>query len=170
MNLNRTLLCLSEAVSRIKQIISEHVLRSSGGQQPPVMPTVPVYRQTISAVPGHKPAPPHTGVRESVCARVCVRECVCESVCARVCARVCVRECVCERVSVSACVCVRLRVCECVCASACVSVRLRVCVCDSSLQTAVRVHCAADTRLMSLVPDPTPSVVFQSSFTFSWTS
>ncbi|KTF88094.1 hypothetical protein cypCar_00021470 [Cyprinus carpio] len=51
----------------IKEIISEDVLRSSGGQQPAVMPTVPVYRQTVPsaarapAVPGHKPAPPHTG-------------------------------------------------------------------------------------------------------------
>ncbi|XP_058607918.1 KH homology domain-containing protein 4-like isoform X2 [Onychostoma macrolepis] len=52
---------VNKAVARIKQIISEDVLRSSGGQQPAVMPTVPVYRQTVSTVPGHKPAPPHTG-------------------------------------------------------------------------------------------------------------
>ncbi|XP_042631717.1 KH homology domain-containing protein 4-like isoform X3 [Cyprinus carpio] len=58
---------VNKAVARIKEIISEDVLRSSGGQQPAVMPTVPVYRQTVPsaarapAVPGHKPAPPHTG-------------------------------------------------------------------------------------------------------------
>ncbi|XP_016111647.1 UPF0469 protein KIAA0907-like isoform X2 [Sinocyclocheilus grahami] len=52
---------VNKAVARIKEIISEDVLRSSGGQQPAVMPTVPVYRQTLSAAPGHKPAPPHTG-------------------------------------------------------------------------------------------------------------
>ncbi|XP_073706619.1 KH homology domain-containing protein 4-like isoform X2 [Garra rufa] len=62
---------VNKAVARIKEIISEDFLRSSGGQQPAVMPTVPVYRQTITApllsaarspaVPGHKPAPPHTG-------------------------------------------------------------------------------------------------------------
>ncbi|XP_043120419.1 KH homology domain-containing protein 4-like isoform X2 [Puntigrus tetrazona] len=54
---------VNKAVARIKEIISEDVLRSSGGQQPAVMPTVPVYRQTLSAAPGHKPAPLHTGVR-----------------------------------------------------------------------------------------------------------
>ncbi|XP_050956686.1 KH homology domain-containing protein 4-like isoform X2 [Labeo rohita] len=63
---------VNKAVARIKEIISEDVLRSSGGQQPVVMPTVPVYRQTVTAaplpsaarapaIPGHKPAPPHTG-------------------------------------------------------------------------------------------------------------
>ncbi|XP_043120420.1 KH homology domain-containing protein 4-like isoform X3 [Puntigrus tetrazona] len=52
---------VNKAVARIKEIISEDVLRSSGGQQPAVMPTVPVYRQTLSAAPGHKPAPLHTG-------------------------------------------------------------------------------------------------------------
>ncbi|CAM4584978.1 unnamed protein product [Leuciscus chuanchicus] len=39
---------VNKAVSKIKQIISEDVLRSSGGQTP-VMPTVPVYRQPITA-------------------------------------------------------------------------------------------------------------------------
>lgn len=69
---------VNKAVARIKEIISEDVLRSSGGQQPAVMPTVPVYRQTVPsaarapAVPGHKPAPPHTGVRERECECVCV--------------------------------------------------------------------------------------------------
>ncbi|XP_056111760.1 KH homology domain-containing protein 4-like [Rhinichthys klamathensis goyatoka] len=67
---------VNKAVSRIKQIISEDVLRSSGGQTPAVMPTVPVYRQPITAaapltpatraagapvIPAHKPAPPHSG-------------------------------------------------------------------------------------------------------------
>ncbi|XP_067246818.1 KH homology domain-containing protein 4-like isoform X2 [Chanodichthys erythropterus] len=67
---------VNKAVARIKQIISEDVLRSSGGQTPAVMPTVPVYRQPITAaaapppaarvagapiIPGHKPAPPHSG-------------------------------------------------------------------------------------------------------------
>ncbi|KAK7159975.1 hypothetical protein R3I93_007809 [Phoxinus phoxinus] len=81
---------VNKAVSRIKQIISEDVLRSSGGQMPAVMPTVPVYRQPITAglptvpvyrqpitaaapltpatraagapvIPAHKPAPPHSG-------------------------------------------------------------------------------------------------------------
>ncbi|XP_030621838.1 KH homology domain-containing protein 4 isoform X2 [Chanos chanos] len=36
---------VNKAVQRIKEIISEEVLRSSGGQQPPVMPTLPVYPQ-----------------------------------------------------------------------------------------------------------------------------
>ncbi|XP_016362239.1 UPF0469 protein KIAA0907 homolog isoform X2 [Sinocyclocheilus anshuiensis] len=57
---------VNKAVARIKEIISEDVLRSSGGQQPAVMPTVPVYRQTLSAAPGHKPAPPHTGMATRV--------------------------------------------------------------------------------------------------------
>ncbi|KAG1926164.1 KH homology domain-containing protein 4-like [Pimephales promelas] len=67
---------VNKAVSRIKQIISEDVQRSSGGQMPAVMPTVPVYRQPITAaapltpatraagapvIPAHKPAPPHSG-------------------------------------------------------------------------------------------------------------
>ncbi|KAK2894343.1 hypothetical protein Q8A67_011572 [Cirrhinus molitorella] len=63
---------VNKAVARIKEIISEDFLRSSGGQQPAVMPTVPVYHQTVTAAPpapaarapaapGHKPAPPHTG-------------------------------------------------------------------------------------------------------------
>ncbi|XP_067275271.1 KH homology domain-containing protein 4-like [Pseudorasbora parva] len=59
---------VNKAVARIKQIISEAVLRSSG-----LMPAVPVYRQPITAaatqpatraasvIPGHKPAPPHSG-------------------------------------------------------------------------------------------------------------
>ncbi|XP_065114051.1 KH homology domain-containing protein 4-like isoform X2 [Paramisgurnus dabryanus] len=62
---------VNNAVARIKEIISEEVLRSSNGLQPPVMPTVPVYRQPLAAaairppniptIPGHKPPPPHSG-------------------------------------------------------------------------------------------------------------
>lgn len=70
-----------EAVLRIKEIISEDVLRASaasGGQQIPVMPPLTIYPQpprpviptpvprmpNTNAVPGqgHRPAAPHSGV------------------------------------------------------------------------------------------------------------
>lgn len=71
----------SEAVMRIKEIISEDLLRASaasGGQQVPIMPPITLYPQpprpvipspvpkmpNSGAVPsqGHRPAAPHTGV------------------------------------------------------------------------------------------------------------
>lgn len=71
----------SEAVMRIKEIISEDLLRASaasGGQQVPIMPPITLYPQpprpvipppvprmsNATAVPGqgHRPAAPHTGV------------------------------------------------------------------------------------------------------------
>ncbi|CAG5858603.1 unnamed protein product [Menidia menidia] len=69
---------VNKAVIRIKEIISEDVLRASaasGGQQVPIMPPLTLYPQpprpvvatpvprTTNAVPvqGHRPAAPHTG-------------------------------------------------------------------------------------------------------------
>ncbi|XP_051952617.1 KH homology domain-containing protein 4-like [Xyrauchen texanus] len=67
---------VNKAVARIKELICEDVLRSSDGLQPPVMPTVPVYRHPPTAaaslppntrppntptIPAHKPPPPHSG-------------------------------------------------------------------------------------------------------------
>lgn len=71
----------SEAVLRIKEIISEDLLRASaaaGGQTVPVMPPITLYPQpprpvippavprmpNTNSVPGqgHRPAAPHTGV------------------------------------------------------------------------------------------------------------
>ncbi|KAK1785261.1 hypothetical protein P4O66_018656 [Electrophorus voltai] len=74
---------VNKAVMRIKEIISEDVLRASGGQQPAVMPPVPVYPQPPRPVtpaqpvrphllpnprpsnapvtPAHRPPPPHSG-------------------------------------------------------------------------------------------------------------
>lgn len=67
----------SGAVMRIKEIISEEVMRASGGQQVPVMPPLTLYpqppRPVVPVVPrmpnanpavgqGHRPAAPHTGV------------------------------------------------------------------------------------------------------------
>lgn len=71
----------SEAVMRIKEIISEDILRASvasGGQQVPVMPPLTIYPQpprpviptpvprmsNANSVPGqgHRPAAPHIGV------------------------------------------------------------------------------------------------------------
>ncbi|XP_053355913.1 KH homology domain-containing protein 4-like isoform X2 [Clarias gariepinus] len=68
-----------KAVMRIKEIISEDVMRASGGQQPAVMPPVPVYPQpprpsvpaqphlptprppNAPVTPAHRPPPPHAG-------------------------------------------------------------------------------------------------------------
>ncbi|XP_046719738.1 KH homology domain-containing protein 4-like isoform X1 [Silurus meridionalis] len=70
---------VNKAVMRIKEIISEDVLRASGGQQPAVMPPVPVYPQpprpsvptqphlptprplNAPITPAHRPPPPHAG-------------------------------------------------------------------------------------------------------------
>ncbi|XP_076849853.1 KH homology domain-containing protein 4-like [Brachyhypopomus gauderio] len=74
---------VNKAVMRIKEIISEDVLRASGGQQPAVMPPVPVYPQpprpatpaqplrphlppnsrppNAPVTPAHRPPPPHSG-------------------------------------------------------------------------------------------------------------
>ncbi|XP_072552031.1 KH homology domain-containing protein 4-like [Salminus brasiliensis] len=74
---------VNKAVMRIKEIISEDILRASGGQQPAVMPTVPIYPQPPRPVapaqplrphlpanarlpnapvtPAHRPPPPHSG-------------------------------------------------------------------------------------------------------------
>ncbi|XP_027014621.1 KH homology domain-containing protein 4-like isoform X1 [Tachysurus fulvidraco] len=70
---------VNKAVMRIKEIISEDVLRASGGQQPAVMPPVPVYPQpprpsippqphlptprppNAPVTPAHRPPPPHAG-------------------------------------------------------------------------------------------------------------
>ncbi|XP_051579920.1 KH homology domain-containing protein 4-like isoform X1 [Myxocyprinus asiaticus] len=62
---------VNKAVVRIKELICEDVRRSSDGLQPPVMPTVPVYRHSPAAtaslppntptIPAHKPPPPHSG-------------------------------------------------------------------------------------------------------------
>ncbi|XP_049448740.1 KH homology domain-containing protein 4-like [Epinephelus fuscoguttatus] len=69
---------VNKAVQRIKEIISEDVLRASaasGGQQVPVMPPLTLYPQpprpvvtppvprmpTTNSVPGHRPAAPHSG-------------------------------------------------------------------------------------------------------------
>lgn len=76
-----SLSALSEAVMRIKAIISEDLLRASaasGGQQVPIMPPLTLYPQpprpvlpaavpqlpNATSVPaqGHRPAAPHTGV------------------------------------------------------------------------------------------------------------
>lgn len=69
---------------RIKEIISEDVMRASGGQQPAVMPPIPVYPQpprpsvppqphlptprppNASVTPAHRPPPPHAGVGTSL--------------------------------------------------------------------------------------------------------
>lgn len=77
---------VNKAVMRIKEIISEDVLRASGGQQPAVMPPVPIYPQpprpvapaqplrphlpsnanahlpNVPVTPAHRPPPPHSGV------------------------------------------------------------------------------------------------------------
>lgn len=71
---------VNKAVMRIKEIISEDVLRASGGLQPAVMPPVPVYPQpprpsvppqphlptprppNAPVTPAHRPPPPHAGV------------------------------------------------------------------------------------------------------------
>ncbi|KAL7879305.1 hypothetical protein AOLI_G00102790 [Acnodon oligacanthus] len=76
---------VNKAVMRIKEIISEDVLRASGGQQPAVMPPIPVYPQpprpaapvqplrphlppnantrlpNAPVTPAHRPPPPHSG-------------------------------------------------------------------------------------------------------------
>ncbi|MCJ8733005.1 hypothetical protein PDJAM_G00218080 [Pangasius djambal] len=70
---------VNKAVMRIKEIISEDVMRASGGQQPAVMPPVPVYPQpprpsvppqphlptprppNAPVTPAHRPPPPHAG-------------------------------------------------------------------------------------------------------------
>ncbi|KAK3549169.1 hypothetical protein QTP70_033511 [Hemibagrus guttatus] len=70
---------VNKAVMRIKEIISEDVMRTSGGQQPAVMPPVPVYPQpprpsvppqphlptprppNAPVTPAHRPPPPHAG-------------------------------------------------------------------------------------------------------------
>ncbi|KAF4071781.1 hypothetical protein AMELA_G00266660 [Ameiurus melas] len=70
---------VNKAVMRIKEIISEDVLRASGGLQPAVMPPVPVYPQpprpsvppqphlptprppNAPVTPAHRPPPPHAG-------------------------------------------------------------------------------------------------------------
>ncbi|KAI4898932.1 hypothetical protein NFI96_031989, partial [Prochilodus magdalenae] len=76
---------VNKAVMRIKEIISEDVLRASGGQQPAVMPPIPVYPQPPRPAtpaqplrphlppntntrppngpitPAHRPPPPHSG-------------------------------------------------------------------------------------------------------------
>ncbi|XP_024911603.1 KH homology domain-containing protein 4-like isoform X2 [Cynoglossus semilaevis] len=67
---------VNRAVMRIKEIISEEVMRASGGQQVPVMPPLTLYpqppRPVVPVVPrmpnanpavgqGHRPAAPHTG-------------------------------------------------------------------------------------------------------------
>ncbi|XP_066541552.1 KH homology domain-containing protein 4-like isoform X3 [Hoplias malabaricus] len=77
---------VNKAVMRIKEIISEDVLRACGGQQPAVMPPVPVYpqpprpaaalqtprphlppqtqsstRTNTPVTPAHRPPPPHSG-------------------------------------------------------------------------------------------------------------
>lgn len=71
---------MTEAVLRIKEIISEDVLRASaasGGQQVPIMPPITLYPQpprpviptpvtSTNSVPGHRPAAPHTGVRRLI--------------------------------------------------------------------------------------------------------
>lgn len=80
LNISATL----EAVIRIKEIISEEVLRASaasGGAQVPVMPPLTLYpqpprpvipptapRMPTASVPGqgHRPAAPHTGVDKQV--------------------------------------------------------------------------------------------------------
>lgn len=68
-----------EAVLRIKEIISEDLLRASaasGGHQVPIMPPLTLYPQpprpvispsaprmpNTNSVPGHRPAAPHSGV------------------------------------------------------------------------------------------------------------
>lgn len=71
---------ISEAVMRIKEIISEDMIRASGGQQVPVIPPLTLYPQPprpvvptpVPRLPntnpapgqGHRPAAPHTGVDE----------------------------------------------------------------------------------------------------------
>lgn len=72
---SKYLFVLLEAVMRIKEIISEDLLRASaasGGQQIPIMPPLTLYPQpprpasspNSTSVPGqgHRPAAPHTGV------------------------------------------------------------------------------------------------------------
>lgn len=80
---------------RIKEIISEDVLRASGGQQPAVMPPVPIYPQpprpaapvqplrphlpnaatrppNTPVTPAHRPPPPHSGVGTTNFIALCV--------------------------------------------------------------------------------------------------
>ncbi|XP_062860695.1 KH homology domain-containing protein 4-like isoform X2 [Trichomycterus rosablanca] len=70
---------VNKAVTRIKELIAEDVIRSSGGRRPAVMPTVAVYPQpprpsvpsrphastprppNAPVTPAHRPPPPHAG-------------------------------------------------------------------------------------------------------------